>query len=316
MSELDPRFLPPGSVRDRRSRGPHISVLNRMCEIPRGDRSALKVLDVPVGPGMIALPLRAAGFDVMGCDLIPRYFEETMKSIRGLPLEQAYLVYRRGQLSETLRQRMGIESNAAVPADVQCVAGDMEGRLPFPDGRFDYLICMEGIEHVMDRHHVLAEFRRVLKPKGTLLISTPNLLSVRARLAYALAGQRTFKAHLDEYTGVWGRSEDGKRLYHGHAFLINYFQLRYSLYHTGFGIRQLLPSTMSPTSVLLWPVFYPLVALFTRRVLRQGRKEFRERIAKGDIPASTPPPYAEIYRHVLSPRMLLTTVMILEAEAV
>jgi 2-polyprenyl-3-methyl-5-hydroxy-6-metoxy-1,4-benzoquinol methylase len=316
MGDSDTKFRPPGSLQDRRSRGPHIFVLNRMCEIPRGERPALKVLDVPVGPGMIALPLRAAGFDVIGCDLIPRYFEDTMESIRGLPMEQAYRVFRRGQLSEALRQRIGLEPNAAVPADVRCVAGDMEERLPFPDGSFDYLICMEGIEHVMDRHRVLAEFRRVLKRNGTLLISTPNLLSVRARLAYALAGQRTFKAHLDEYTGVWGRSQDGTRLYHGHAFLINYFQLRYSLHHTGFRIRKLLPSTWSPTSIALLPFFYPLVALFTWRVLRQGRKEFRERMAKGDIPPSCPPPYREIYRHVLSPRMLLTTVMILEAEAI
>jgi SAM-dependent methyltransferase len=287
-----------------------------MCEVPRNDRRALKVLDVPVGPGMIALPLWSAGFDVTGCDLIPRYFEDAMARIRGLPLKQAYLGYRRGRLTETLQESMGIEPNAVVPAEVRCVAGDMEGRLPFPKASFDYLICMEGIEHVMDRHHVLAEFRRVLKPKGTLLISTPNLLCARARLAYALAGQRTFRAHLDEFTGVWGHSEDGKRLYHGHAFLINYFQLRYSLHHSGFRIRKLLPSTISPTSVMLWPIFYPLVSLFTRRVLRQGRKEFRERIEKGEIPPTTRLPYDEIYRHVLSPRMLLTTVMILEAEAV
>jgi hypothetical protein len=174
---------------------------------------------------------------------------------------------------------------------------------------------MEGIEHVKDRHKVLSEYRRVLKRHGALLISTPNMLSLRARLAYALAGQRTFKAHLDEYTGVWGRSPDGSRIYHGHAFLINYFQLRYSLHHSGFRVRQLLPSTISPTSVALLPVMYPLVAWFTRRSLRFGRREFRERIAKGDIPADCPPPFDEIFRHVLSLRMLLPTVLILEAEA-
>jgi SAM-dependent methyltransferase len=208
------------------------------------------------------------------------------------------------------------EPGAAVPLDVRCVAGDMEDRLPFADGEFDYLISMEGIEHVKDRHAVLAEYRRVLKRQGTLIISTPNMLSLRARLAYALAGQRTFKAHLDEYTGVWGRSPDGTRVYHGHAFLINYFQLRYSLHHSGFRVRQLLPSTKSPTSVLLLPFLYPLVALFTRRSLRVGRKEFQKKIAKGEIAADCPRPFDDIYRHVLSLRMLLTTVMILEAEAV
>jgi hypothetical protein len=115
---------------------------------------------------------------------------------------------------------------------------------------------------------------------------------------------------------VWGRSADGARLYHGHAFLINYFQLRYSLHHTGFQIRDLLPSTVSPTSLALLPLLYPLVALCTRRILRVGREEFKSKTAKGEIPSSSPPPFDEIYRHVLSPRMLLTTVMILEAKAV
>ena len=73
---------------------------------------------------------------------------------------------------------------------------------------------------------------------------------------------------------------------------------------------------MSPTSLALLPLFYPLVALCTRRVLRVGRKEFKAKIAKGEIPSSCSPPFDEIYRHVLSTRMLLTTVMILEAKAV
>jgi len=302
--------------RARRSRGPHPFVISRMCDVPFAARAGLKVLDVPAGRGVIALPLRAAGFDVIACDLIPRLFEETVAAIGGRPMEQAYELFGRGSFSPELRQRMFPQPGATVPTDVRCVAADMEDRLPFPDGSFDYLISMEGIEHIQDRHKVLSEFRRVLKRDGRLLISTPNLLSVRARLAYALAGQRTFKAHLDEFTGVWGRSADGTRLYHGHAFLINYFQLRYSLHHAGFHICDLLPSAVSPTSLALLPFFYPLVALCTRRILRVGRKEFNAKIAKGKIPASSPPPFDDIYRHVLSPRMLLTTVMILEAKAV
>jgi SAM-dependent methyltransferase len=46
--------------------------------------------------------------------------------------------------------------------------------LPFPDDAFDSVVSFETLEHLEDQHGLLAEFRRVLKPKGFLLISTPD----------------------------------------------------------------------------------------------------------------------------------------------
>jgi SAM-dependent methyltransferase len=48
--------------------------------------------------------------------------------------------------------------------------------LPFVDKQFDVVNCMEVIEHIPAREgeRVLAELRRVLRPGGYLLISTPN----------------------------------------------------------------------------------------------------------------------------------------------
>lgn len=70
-------------------------------------------------------------------------------------------------------------------------------------------------------------------------------------MAFTLAGQRALKSYIDEYTSVWGQSPDGQRLYHGHAFLLTYFQIRYSLWHSGFRIRRLRPSNWSLTSLFL-----------------------------------------------------------------
>src|SRR5436189_5802594 len=142
----------------KRSRGPHPSVLSRVCDVPFADRAGVKVLDVPAGQGVIALPLRAAGFDVAACDLIPQMFEETVAELAGQSMEQAYRHFDRGDFSAELRQRLFQGRDVTVPTDVRCPAGDMEERLPFPDGHFDYLISMEGIEHVQDRHKVLREF--------------------------------------------------------------------------------------------------------------------------------------------------------------
>lgn len=46
--------------------------------------------------------------------------------------------------------------------------------LPFEAESFDVVICFEAIEHVEDHERALAELRRVLRPDGVLVISTPN----------------------------------------------------------------------------------------------------------------------------------------------
>ncbi len=45
--------------------------------------------------------------------------------------------------------------------------------IPFPDEYFDGVVCFEVLEHVFNVEEVLAEIRRVLKPKGRFLISLP-----------------------------------------------------------------------------------------------------------------------------------------------
>lgn len=47
-------------------------------------------------------------------------------------------------------------------------------RLPFEDDRFDAIVSFETLEHLEAQDAMLAEFRRVLKPEGFLLISTPD----------------------------------------------------------------------------------------------------------------------------------------------
>jgi SAM-dependent methyltransferase len=46
--------------------------------------------------------------------------------------------------------------------------------LPFRNGAFDGVVCLDYLEHVDDDDGTLAEIRRVLKPGGTLLLITPH----------------------------------------------------------------------------------------------------------------------------------------------
>jgi ubiquinone/menaquinone biosynthesis C-methylase UbiE len=47
-------------------------------------------------------------------------------------------------------------------------------KLPFEDGTFDYVVCMDVLSHLPDIDLALQEIRRVLKPNGILLGSVPH----------------------------------------------------------------------------------------------------------------------------------------------
>lgn len=46
--------------------------------------------------------------------------------------------------------------------------------IPFPDGSFDFVVSFQVIEHIKDDKTLVDEMHRVLKPGGTLILSTPN----------------------------------------------------------------------------------------------------------------------------------------------
>jgi SAM-dependent methyltransferase len=65
-------------------------------------------------------------------------------------------------------------------------------QLPFADGSFDLVLLTEIIEHLtIDPHRYLAEVRRVLRPDGRLLITTPNAVHLKNR-AKLLVGRSVY----------------------------------------------------------------------------------------------------------------------------
>lgn len=66
---------------------------------------------------------------------------------------------------EEARRRVGEDPRVTwTPADAQ--------ELPFPDGSFDAVVCAFGLMFVPDKPRALREMRRVLRPGGTLLLTT------------------------------------------------------------------------------------------------------------------------------------------------
>ncbi|MDR7521675.1 MAG: class I SAM-dependent methyltransferase [Armatimonadota bacterium] len=82
---------------------------------------------------------------------------------------------RDGYYSEILKQRgytvCSIDINPQYP---QAEVVDANQPLPYADRTFDLIWCSEVLEHLRDPALAVAEFRRVLKPGGLLVLTTPN----------------------------------------------------------------------------------------------------------------------------------------------
>lgn len=74
--------------------------------------------------------------------------------------------------------------------------------LPFGDGELDIVCSFETLEHLHDRTGLLAEFRRVLRPDGKLILSTPN-----AHYSQPVDGVPANPFHIFEYTPEELRAE-------------------------------------------------------------------------------------------------------------
>ncbi len=77
------------------------------------------------------------------------------------------------------------------------------GSLPVADGAADVVIMSELIEHLVDPDGAVAEARRILRPGGSLLLSTPNLAAWYNRGLLAFGIQPIFSEV--SLRGVFGR---------------------------------------------------------------------------------------------------------------
>lgn len=152
--------------------------------MPYLDRSA-KILDVGAGAGVISLALREMGNDVSAIDI----WEERSHSYD----------------SRTEVERLVSHGVCVKNCDI--------GKAPFPfkDDSFDIVLLLDVFEHLSRPKKVLREIGRVLTLKGVLVLTTPNVASLKNRLM-ALFGRsihddlaywynsEPFYGHVREYT--------------------------------------------------------------------------------------------------------------------
>lgn len=101
-----------------------------------------------------------------------------------------------GDLISLLRNRFDLRSSACDYTDELLELHDVEVKiadlsnegLPYVDASFDLVTCTEVIEHLEHYRSTLREIYRVLRPGGTLVITTPNILNMSSRVRFLLVG--------------------------------------------------------------------------------------------------------------------------------
>lgn len=171
---------------------------------------------------------------------------------------------------------------------------DLNSGLPYGDESFDYVVCLEVIEHVDNPFALCRELRRVLRKHGTMYISTPNILSLRSRVKFLLDGSFLY---FDLPPIEWDQRH-GRPNVHVHP--IRFHELEYYLYKTGLRVNEAFTNMRS----IGWKGAFPLIwaiNLYARHMVKRSRK--KDRI-----------PLARIYERVLAEDLLYGTHLIVRAD--
>jgi SAM-dependent methyltransferase len=178
-----------------------------------------------------------------------------------------------GSLAAALRQAgyraHGVDINAAGAALLGAAYhdGDLNKRMPFANASFDVVFSIEGIEHLEDRFAYLRELHRVLKPAGTLILTTPNIVGLRSRVRFFGSGFY----HRDSRP----LRETERNPFH-HIALGTLADLRYALHTSGFRLASVGHTHIRPISFLYaWLV--PWMWLYTAMAFRKEKDDVQRR---------------------------------------
>lgn len=100
-------------------------------------------------------------------------------------------------------------------------------KLPYDDNSFDAVTITEVIEHLENYRCILREINRILKPRGLIVVSTPNILNLKSRFRFLLNGFYNLFGPLPANTTEIHSAN-------GHITPISLYYLTHSLLESGF----------------------------------------------------------------------------------
>lgn len=85
-----------------------------------------------------------------------------------------------GTLGQTDQRHVVSEEGEEFDCDIDHFDAERD-RFPYPDASFATVLCCELVEHLpTDPMHMMSEIHRILRPGGHLVLTTPNVASLRA----------------------------------------------------------------------------------------------------------------------------------------
>ena len=180
-----------------------------------------------------------------------------------------------GALIQLLRDRKLVDHSSACDyTNTLMQLGDVEVNvvnlnndgLPYRDSSFDLVTCTEVIEHLEHYRKTLREMYRVLKPSGTLVITTPNILNLKSRIRFLVFG----------FFNLFGPLHLRESELHsagGHINPVSSFYLTHSLLDAGFDNVCLTIDKRQTTSTFWLVLLFLPIKIFS--ILTIGREKAR-----------------------------------------
>jgi SAM-dependent methyltransferase len=187
-----------------------------------------KVLDLGCGDGDYSVRLKKLGFDVIAADMDVKRFRYN--------------------------------------SDIDFRVCDVAKKLSFQDGLFDYVLLAEVVEHLKNPYEVMKEISRVLKKGGRLILSTPNILSLKSRIRYLFEGNYEYfrEPPLEQ------AKNQKEVIFNLHLVPYRYHELEYLLHESGFLVGEM---TTSIYEGRCWFFLIPLIVYQLRSKERRCRKK-------------------------------------------
>lgn len=193
------------------------------------DQKRGSVLDAPAGLGHLSLKLKEMGYEVKCGEIEPEIF--------------------------------------AAPG-LKCIYTDLNRKIDVPDCSFDYICCVDGLEHMTNPYRAVEELARVLKPGGYGIFSIPNYSNIEKRYKFLWHGYLTKPVSTEKY------EREGANLFNLHNSPLTITLLEFMLRIRGLEIIEYKKDAQKKKQKLLYPLIFlmRLVSFFNPKKYKEKQR--------------------------------------------